>query len=92
MPRLPNGETKFSVLAAIVDHCAKARYGPTLAELADASGLTVRSSVQFHVNDLLDEGMVSHTPRKHRSLRPTAKGKAMVALMREFESEAHSKG
>ncbi len=92
MPRLPNGETKFSVLAAIVDHCEKARFGPTLAELADASGLTVRSSVQFHVNDLLDDRLVTHTPRKHRTLRPTPKGKALVHLMREMEDETESGG
>lgn len=91
MPRLPNGETKFSVLAAIVDHCSKARYGPTLAELADASGLTVRSSVQFHVDDLLENGMISRTPRKHRSIRPTPKGEKVVAMMRELD-ETYSEG
>ena len=94
MVRIPaNSDTKFEVLASIVDHCSTATFGPTVEEIRKEVGLSVRSSVQWHINDLLEEGYVSHIPRKHRTLRPTDKGLRLVGLMREIDNgEAASEG
>lgn len=87
MVRIPaNKDTKFEVLAYIVDHCATAAFGPSMEEIREEVGLTVRSSVQWHINDLLEEDLVTHIPRKHRTLRPTVRGIRLVELMREIDS------
>lgn len=79
------GDTKFDVLAAVVDHWSAARYGPTVAELASSVGLRARSSVQFHINDLLDDGYLVHVAGKPRTLTATKKGKRLVRVVRELE-------
>ena len=81
LPRL--GEKRFDVLAAVVDHCSKARFGPTSEELAATVGLSRRSSVHFHITRLLEDGLLEHIPQKHRSLRPTRKGRRLVELLRD---------
>jgi SOS-response transcriptional repressor LexA len=86
-PNIPRyGDTKFEVLAAIVDHWKTHTFGPTVEEVREAVGLTVRSSVQWHINDLLAAGYLEHIPKKHRSMRPTATGKKLVAVLREAET------
>ncbi len=85
-PRIPRiGDTKFEVLATVVDHWANASFGPTVEEIRDAVGLSVRSSVQWHINDLLEDHYLERVPRKHRSIKPTEKGKRLVQILRELE-------
>lgn len=82
--RIPRaGDTKFEVLAAVVDHWNNQTFGPTVEELRETVGLTVRSSVQWHINDLLADGYLQHIPRKHRTLQPTVRGRKLVQIMRE---------
>ncbi len=83
-----NGETQWAVLTTIVDFCETARQGPTLQEIGDQVGVLGRSSVSHHVTTLMGEELVEKIYYKHRSLRPTEKGKRLVELMREFD-EAH---
>lgn len=78
------GETKFEVLAAIADHRATNAFGPTVDELKDTVGLSVRSSVQWHINDLLDLGLLSHVARKHRTLKLTPRGEKLVSVLRDI--------
>jgi hypothetical protein len=89
-PTIPRyGDTKFEVLAAIVDWWegvddkASHAFGPTVEEVRVEVGLSVRSSVQWHINDLLAAGFLTHIPKKHRSLRPTNTGKRLVLVLRE---------
>lgn len=77
------GETKFDVLAAVVDHWDTATFGPTVEEIRHTVGLQVRSSVQWHINDLVEAGFLEHIPKKHRSIRPTSRGRKLVAILRE---------
>jgi predicted transcriptional regulator len=80
-------DTKFQVLVAVVDYCSNSRHGPTVEEVRQAVELGYRSSVQWHLNALIDEGLLTHVPRKHRTLKPTPKGEKLVSLMREIEEE-----
>lgn len=80
------GDTKFEVLAAVSDHWGDARFGPTVAELRDAIGLSARSSIQFHINDLIKDGYLSNVPGKRRTLKPTARGEKLVSVMRDLEA------
>lgn len=83
-PSIPRyGDTKFEVLAAVVDHWEGHSFGPTVEELRATVGLSVRSSVQWHLNDLLEAGYLEHIPKKHRSLRPTKTGKKLVLVLRD---------
>ena len=49
------GDTKFEVLSAVSDHWKSSRKGPTVAEIRDTVGLNARSSIQFHINDLIEQ-------------------------------------
>lgn len=80
------GETKFAVLEAVVTYCDTSRFGPTVDEIREAAGLSVRSSVQFHINDLIDSNFLTRIPRKHRSIRPTDRGKRLVEVMKELDN------
>lgn len=81
-----NGDTRFAVLEAVVEWWETARFGPTVEEVRVEVGLGVRSSVQHHINNLLEDGLVENIPRKHRTLRPTDKGVRMVELMKSIDS------
>lgn len=81
--RIPRPEdTKFEVLATVVDHWGSATFGPTVEEIRQAVGLSVRSSVQWHINDLIEDGYLQHIPKKHRTLQPTARGLRLVEILR----------
>ena len=80
------GDTKFDVLAAVVDHWSGARFGPTVGELATTVGLSARSTAQFHINDLLDDGYLVHVIGKPRTLSATSKGERLVDVVRELET------
>lgn len=75
------GKRKFEVLTFVVEYCANSRYGPTVEEIREAVGLTTRSSVQWHLNDLQEDGLLTRIPRKHRSLKPTGKGQLLQKLL-----------
>jgi len=74
-------EMRLSVLTAIVDHWKGARYGPTVEEIRQAVGLNHRSSVQWHITNLIQEGYLERVPRKHRSVHATKRGEALVELL-----------
>lgn len=80
------GDTKFEVLSAVSDHWKSARFGPTVAEIRDMVGLSSRSAVQFHINDLVDDNYLDHVPGKRRTLKTTQKGERLVETMRELDS------
>lgn len=82
LPRI--GETKFEVLAAVVDHRMRHSFGPTVEELREKVGLSTRSSVQWHINHLMQDGLVENIPRKHRTLKATVRGQKLVEILREL--------
>jgi SOS-response transcriptional repressor LexA len=82
MTQVPReGDTKFKVLVAIQDHWGDARFGPTVEELRETVGVLSRSTVQFHINDLLSDGYLSHAEGKRRTLRVTRKGDMLLEIL-----------
>lgn len=79
------GDTKFEVLSAVSDHWKNARFGPTVAELRDTVGLSSRSSIQFHINDLIEDQYLVNVPGKRRSLQATPRGEKLVEVIRDLE-------
>lgn len=75
------GDTKLEVLLAIRDYRTHSRYGPTVAELRDEVGLSSRSTVQFHINHLVDDGYLSQVSGKRRTLRVTDKGHLLIQIL-----------
>lgn len=55
-----------------------------MEELRAEVGLTRRSSVQFHIDDLRQMGLVEGLPRRARTIRPTMRGKKLLKLMANF--------
>lgn len=76
--------TKFNILAEIIDYRLTHAYGPTVRELADAVGVDSRSTAQYHIKDLVDQGYLTKLNYNSRTLNPTEKGEKFVALMREY--------
>lgn len=75
-------DTKFKVLEAVIDHYETASFGPTVDEVREVVGLGTRSSAQFHINDLVQQGFLNHLPGRARTLHATETGKQLVELMR----------
>ena len=83
-PKLPReGDRKFDVLCAVHEHWKDARHGPTLEEIRDTVGLGSRSTVQFHINDLLSDGYLDHVPGKRRTLKTTKRGDLLIKIVKE---------
>ncbi len=78
-----NGETKLEVLGHLVDWWDGASYGPTVEQLRCLLGLSTRSTVQWHINSLLEDGFAERIPKKHKTLRPTDKGRQLIILLKE---------
>jgi SOS-response transcriptional repressor LexA len=74
--------TKFKVLSAVIDHYEVKSFGPTVEEIAEEVGLGGRSTVQFHINDLRDQHLLTNLPNRPRTLRATEKGEKLVELLR----------
>jgi len=79
------GDTKFKVLEAVNNHWQEARFGPTVEEIRDSVGLSSRSTVQFHINDLLEDDFLSHAKGKRRTLRVTKKGEMLLQILKGAE-------
>jgi len=79
------GDTKFEVLSAVSDHWKSSRKGPTVAEIRDTVGLNARSSIQFHINDLIEDQYLVNVPGVRRSLKTTPRGEKLVKVMRDLE-------
>lgn len=79
------GDAKFEILKAVNRSLVTTGKAPTYAELQEHVGLATRSGVQFHVEDLVDMGLLARLPGKTRGLRSTQKGKHLVALLDEPE-------
>lgn len=78
------GDTKYDILLAIDNHWKTNPRGPTVNELRKEVGLGGRSSVQFHINDLREMGLVESLPQRARSVRLTLMGKKLLKVMRDF--------
>jgi repressor LexA len=76
-------DTKFNILTAVQSHWTDNRFGPTVQELKDEVGLASRSTVQFHINDLLDDGYLTHRKGKRRTLKVTKKGDQLIRILTE---------
>lgn len=66
-------KTADRIYAALVQYCEEHGYSPTLAELAEAAGLTTDSAVVYHVRTMAAEGLVTYRPFTARSIRPVVK-------------------
>lgn len=87
--RIPRpSDTKFQVLKAVNQSLATTGKAPTYVELQEEMGLSTRSGVQFHVEDLVDMGLLARLPGKTRGLRATSRGKRLVALFDESNGSA----
>jgi SOS-response transcriptional repressor LexA len=76
-----SGDTKFKVLFSVQSFRAQSRLGPTVEEIRADVGLSSRSSVQFHINDLVSDGYLAQIPGKRRTLRTTSKGDLLVKII-----------
>ncbi len=78
------GDTKFDILALLVDHERESTKGLSFDEIRERVGLGFRSSVHWHVKDLAELGLVSSIPGRRRSLKPTDRGRKLVRILREL--------
>ena len=81
----PN-DTRLRILSYIVEYMEGHRYAPTRAEIAEAVGLNVRSSVQYHIESLVEDGYLERSVYRHRKIRPTQRGADVVTKLREIDA------
>lgn len=81
------GDTKYEVLKTVNERIATTGKPPTIAELRSEMGLSTRSGIQFHVNDLVEMGLLARLPNKVRGLRATNRGRNLVKMLDEAYME-----
>lgn len=68
--RYAGGELRRDAIVAFVERfTAEHRYSPTLREIAAGVGLRSPSSAVYQVEQLIDAGVLEHTPGHARSVR-----------------------
>ena len=81
------GDTKYQVLEAVVDLYDENRTSPTMEQIRMRVGLSGRSGVHFHLNDLKDMGLVSQSSHRYKTIKPTPKGFKYVNKMKDLFSQ-----
>lgn len=82
-------DTRLKILEYLVGYAETHRYAPTRSEIADAVGLSVRSSVQYHIESLVNDGYIERSTYRHRMISPTERGIGVITKLREI-NEADS--
>ena len=83
-------DTRLDILSFVVNHLENNRFGPTRAEIAEGVGLKVRSSVQYHVESLVEDGYLERSTYRHRMLKPTQRGIDAITALRTIDAETSS--
>ncbi len=76
-------DTRLRVLEYLVTHMESNRSAPTREEIAAAIGLGPRSSVQYHIDTLVEDGYLDRSTYRHRMIRPTQAGIDVVQKVRD---------
>lgn len=84
---LKKAARRLEILAALADLTAQHGYAPTLAELAQALGLT-KSGTYHHLLWLREAGDLDFEARRARTLRITAQGRWALEVAQECERHA----
>ena len=64
-----HGEGRARVLEAIKELTKAKGYPPTVREIGDRCKIRSTATVQFHINSLLDAGILEREPNRGRTLR-----------------------
>ena len=78
-------ETRLRVLEFLVGYMENHRYAPTREEIADAVGLGPRSSIQYHIDSLVEDGYIERITYRHRMIRPTESGVNAIKRLRVID-------
>ncbi len=76
-------DTRLRVLEFLITHMESNRSAPTREEIAAAIGLGPRSSIQYHIDTLVELGYVERSTYRHRMIRPTQAGIDAVKKVRD---------
>ena len=76
-------DTRLRVLEFLITHMETNRSAPTREEIAAAIGLGPRSSIQYHIDTLVEDGYVERSTYRHRMIRPTQAGIDAVKKVRD---------
>lgn len=82
-PPLPTPR-QLQLLRAIVTFADKRCYLPTITELAEQLNLS-RSTIFEHIEELRKKGLITSSPLKARSLKPTSKA---LRLLKQLDEES----
>jgi len=81
-------ETRLRVLEFLVGYMENHRYAPTREEIAAAVGLGPRSSIQYHVDSLVEDGYIERITYRHRMIRPTEAGVNAIKRLRVIDESS----
>lgn len=79
-------DTRLRVLEFLVSYMESHRYSPTRDEIAKAVGLGPRSSIQYHIDTLVEDGYVERITYRHRMIRPTEAGINAIKRLRTIDA------
>lgn len=70
---------KFRVLNALNTYADQHGFSPTLTELKNQLGYSSKGAVMYHVNHLVENGLLHREPLRHRTLKLTKKGQKFLS-------------
>ncbi|MCK4753071.1 MAG: transcriptional repressor LexA [Planctomycetes bacterium] len=76
---------QLQLLKAITAFKASRCYSPTIAELACEMGIS-RSTAFEHITELRRKGLLSSSPAKARSLKPTSKAQKLLSSLADYDA------
>ncbi len=80
---MSGNDTRLRVLEYLIVHMETHRSAPTRDEIAKAVGLGPRSSIQYHIDTLVQDGYVERSTYRHRMIRATQAGIDVIQEMQE---------
>ena len=68
------GSAQIKMLDFIAQWIDRKHYPPTLAEIADGTGYQTKSNVKYHLDAMIEKGLIGRMPRTARGLWVTPLG------------------
>jgi len=69
-----SGELRRRIYRIVVDSIQMNGKPPTIREIGEALGISSTGHVDYHLKALIDEGLLTRTPRQSRGIKPTQTG------------------
>lgn len=62
-------ERRQAIFTFVKDYIRENGYGPSVDEITAGIGITSKTAVRHHLTNMIEQGVITSTPGKYRSIR-----------------------